>query len=172
MNPANTFNIETTVNQWLRTQIDAESLPSFFSGFADSERVIFNMPESPLLAPVFSATHLFIDTEDTWQGRRVDIGVGKRYFAFLDVSVWVSRSNANWAIDKRWMESILHDIVNKTLSIPLTEYLDDFPNTSAIDYSIKIDDIEARQTQQDKNPDLERVRFLIRYHTILRSNTA
>ena len=172
MNPSNTFNIEITINQWLRTQIDAESLPAFFSGFGGSERVIFNMPEQPLQAPVYSAAHLFIDTDDIWQGRKVDIGVGKRYFAFLDVSVWVSRSNVNWASDKRWMESILHDIVNKTKSITLTEYLDDYPNTSAIPYSIFIDDIEARQTSPDANPDLERVRFLIRYHTILRSNTA
>jgi hypothetical protein len=170
MNPSNVFNIEGTLNQWLRTGLEAYIAPSFFSGFPGS-RLILVMPENPMNTPVFSAGHLFIETQERWQGNAGDNGtLAHHYEAFLDVNIWVSRINTQWVADKRWMSTILTDLVNKTKSVTLTEYLDDYPNTSSGVYTIYIDNIEARQTEQDVNPDIERERFLIKYHTIIRSN--
>lgn len=169
MNPANVFNIESSLNQWLRTGLDAYTAPSFFSGFP-GERLILVMPEAPANVPVFSAGHLFIETQKRWQGNRADGVYGQHYEAFLDVSVWVSRANTQWVADKRWMGSILMDWVNKTKSITLTNYIDSYPSTSSGVYQVYLDRIEARQVGEDENPDIERERYLIKYHTILRSD--
>jgi hypothetical protein len=171
MNASNVFNIEASLNQWIRTQLDTYTTPAFFSGFGGSQRVVFNMPEAALSAPCFSVDHLFIETMDLWQGRLGDGGTtAQKYSAFLDVNIWVTRSNNNWAIDKRWMASILSDLMNKTKSISLTDYLTTYPTSSAAGYLVYIDAIEARQVGDDPNPDLVRERFLIKYHTNLRSN--
>jgi len=169
MNVANVFNIENTLNTWFNTQIATYSPPAFFSGF-DGDRVIFDMPEQPLQPPQFSASHLFIRTEDLYQGRRVSTAdVGQRYYAFMDISAWVTRGNANWLAELRWMASILNDAVNQALSVNLTEFLDDYPNSSSANQAIYIDGLEARQVGSDPSPDLKRERFLVRYHTLLRS---
>jgi len=166
MNEANTFNIEATLNAWLKTAIDGLDPPAFFSGFP-STRFILNMPESPINVPAYSGHHLFIETEDAYQGRRGDGGSALIYRAFFDVSVWVSRRNSNFTADKRWMCAALKDIVLGAKSVVLTDYLTNYPASSAGEVKIYIDGIEARQTEQDVNPDIDRERFLILYHTIL-----
>lgn len=170
MNVANTFNIETTLNEWLKAQLNAVTAPIFFSGFP-GDRLIFNMPEKPANVPAYSGHHLFIDTVDRWQGRRGDNDTyAVNYRAWFDVSVWVTRANGSWASDKRWMCAVLKDIVNQTVSVSLDDYLTGYPTPADTDYKIVIEGIEARQTEADPNPDFDRERFLIGYRTILRSD--
>lgn len=173
MNESNTFNFEVSLNQWMRTELDTYTPFADFSGFP-GDRLILTMPEEPANVPAFSMHHLLIDTDDVYQGRRVgECEVGQRYSAFMDVSVWVSRLNAHWVSDKRWMCSILADLVNKTKSVQLVDYLGDYPTVPySMPYAIYIDKIDARQTQPDNNKDFERERFLIKYHTILRSDVS
>ena len=172
MNAVNVFNIESTLNVWLGAQLDLAKYapPSFFSGYP-GDKVIFNMPEVLANVPAFSAHHLPIETQDRWQGRRV--GEGERgvwYEAFMDVSAWVSRKNANWLAERRWMGAVLQDIVIATKSVQVTDYLTDYPASASADYAIYIDRIDSRQTMPDGNPDFERERFLIKYHIVLRSD--
>lgn len=170
MNPSNTLNIETSLNAWLDTQLDTYTPPAFFSGFPGA-RLVAIKPESPLNPPLFSVSHIFIEMVDEWQGRRgADNSYAQCYYAFMDVQVWVVRSNVNWMAEKRWLCAVLADIVNKTPSVQLTDYLTNYPASSSVDRRIYIGNLEARQTEQDVNPDFERERFLIKYHHYLRSN--
>ena len=169
MNATNVFNVESSLNNWLNTQLATYTPPSFFSGYPGN-RLVADMPESPLNVPVFSVHHLHVETQDVYQGRRVSATEsGVWYEAFMDVSSWVTRANANWVADKRWMGAILQEIVIDTKAITITDYTTDYPNTSAVNNLIFIDRMDARQTVPDVNPDFERDRFLIKYHTILRS---
>jgi hypothetical protein len=172
VNPSNTFNIETSLNSWLQTELDSYTPPAFFSGFPGS-RLIMNMPEEPVNVPAFSLHHLLIGVRNEHQGRRTGVNErGGLYEAFMDVSAWVSRKNVNWVADGRWMCAIVTDIVEKTTAVQITDYLTDYPDSDDVEYAIYIGDIDARQTQPDDNPDFERQRFLIKYHTILRSDVS
>lgn len=172
MNPVNVFNVESSLNFWLEAQLDLDRYapPSFFSGYPGA-KLILTMPETPANVPAFSMHHLPIETMDRYQGRRT--GVNERgvwYEAFMDVSTWVSRKNANWLADKRWMNAILQDMVINTPAISVTDFLTNYPMDDTVDYVIFIDRIDNRQTVPDVNPDIERDRFLIKYHCILRSD--
>lgn len=172
MNPVNTFNVETSLNQWLSEQLDLDKYapPSFFSGFP-GDKLILNMPEQPINVPAYSAHHLPIETMSPYQGRRTGINErGVWYEAFMEVNVWVSRNNVNWATEKRWMSAVLQDIVIATTYVQVTDWLSDYPMDNTVDYAIYIDRIDSRQTMPDANPDFERERFLIKYHCILRSD--
>lgn len=174
MNPVNVYNVEASLNHWLSEQLELDKYapPSFFSGYP-GEKVILNMPEVPANVPAFSVHHLPIETSDVWQGRRT--GVNERgvwYEAFMDVSVWVSRKNANWAAEKRWMCAVLQDIVIATTAVQVSDFLSDYPMDDTVNYAIYIDEMDARQTVPDGNPDFERERFLIKYRCVLRSDVS
>lgn len=166
---ANLFNVETSLNSWFITQVASFSPPSPFGSFA-STRVRTDMPETPLNTPCYTVHHLPISMKDAYMGRiGYDSTSAMDYSAFMDISVWVSRSNLNWLFQQRWMGHKLTDLVISTKQVQISDYLTDVNNPTSTQERILLGTVEARQVLEDMNPDIERARYLIRYETILRS---
>lgn len=167
LHSTNALNVEASVNNWLNTQLNAITKPSWLPSLA----IVFNMPETGILTPGISVFHMPIAQRNRWQGGHVGEGrVGARAANLMDVSCWVSRGDStNWNAQLMTLRSMVMSVFAGKSSLQLSDYLSDPANATAVAYKVDFGPLDGADTQHDPNPDIERARFLIRYDWTIRS---
>ena|SRR3990167_8804370 len=166
LHATNTYNIETTLNKWFKDQLDAITKPSVLASFTH----VFNLPETPLVAPCFSYAHLPISTRKLWQGDQTGGLVrGARTASLLDLSCWVSRKAVAWNAQLTFMRGMVEQVFASERTLQVSDYTTNVASPSAVQYKIDLRSCESPAVQPDLNPDIMRSRFLIRYEWTVRS---
>jgi len=159
------FNVEASLNSWFQTQINAITKPSWLPTLA----IIYNLPEAGIITPGISVFHIPISVRALWQGARVGGGKGGRAAALMDVSCWVSRGDSpHWNAQLMTLGSMVEGIFAGGHSLQLSNYLTDPANPVAVAFKVDVSTLEYASTMHDPNPDIERVRYLVRYDWTLR----
>lgn len=158
------FNVEATLNSWLLTTVNDYDKPTWMGDIS----FVFDMPDTELPTPAISLHHIPIDTEPRWQGNNVGTGNGYRASAFMEINLWVSKTNPNWMAQLRTMQSMVeHAAINKVV-VMVRDYYSNPVSPTLMGYKVNIGALTGRETQPDKNPNIERRRLLLLYDWIIR----
>lgn len=164
LHPANTFNVEASINAWFVAQVAAVVKPAWLPQVA----VVFNMPETGISPPCISLFYLPGFTRNVYQGGHVGGGQkGARAATLLDVSCWVSRGalydgQEAWNAQLMTLRSIVEGVFAGAAPVVIRDYWSSLTNPSAAAYKVDVADFEAVATMHDPNPDIERARYVAR----------
>lgn len=165
VNATISFNVEASMNQWLRDTLLLITLPSWMPTVS----VVFAVPETSAAMPCISAHHRGVSQALRWQGGEVGGARGRRAAALMDVSVWASRSSTNWLAQQAYMMGMVETTVTGTASVPIYDFVS-VPSVPVLtDYKIDLGSMDVVDTAPDPNPDVERRRILVRYDWTVRS---
>lgn len=161
LHETSTFNVVATLNQWVIDELAAITLPAWLADFD----VVIGMPEASLPTPCLSLHHLPVSQTAGWESR----APSSLAVALLEINAWVSRSSISWLAQLDTLQSMIGQIVAKTNTLAIQDYLS-VPGTPVLTpYKIEIDTLEVRDTAPDPNPDIARRRMTIRYQWHVRS---
>lgn len=163
LHPTSINNVTATLNIWLRTSLNAYTLPAWLPSFS----LVVTMPEKGIVPPAFGVFHIG-GMSDERQNTDVD-ETATLETGMMDVSAYVSRSNKNWIQQLRTMEQMVKQSVAGRGVLRIQDYSVPAAPTST-DYVVRLLTAETVPTQPDANPDLERCRILVRYRWFLRSS--
>lgn len=161
------FNVEATLNDWLKTALEAIDRPAWLPAMP---AVTTNLPEAVAAMPAFSVHHIPVNTYDRWQGRAV--GGGKRgvhYVAIMEVNAWVSRKARNWEAQRRTMQDMVASVFTETSEVEIKNFVANQTSPTGTGTLVRLDSFNGVATAPDPNPDIERARLLITYSFIYRS---
>ena len=176
LHDASSFNVRSTLNSWFKTEIDAWSFPAALELTFPGNRVLFDMPGSTAKVPAFSVHHTPVVLEQSFQGRRgADGEFAMRSTAFMDISAWTSRIDSTgqtvpFRAQLDYMTAIVEQVVTKTTHRLILDYAADFDSPANTAFKVNLHGIESQTVVPDPNPAIERVRILVYYSWILRSN--
>lgn len=164
------FNVEASLNEWLRAALTAFTRPSWLSVMPG---IVQDAPQTTAAMPCFSFLHIPVATlTNSYQGRNVGGGLkGGKSIGMMDVSCWVSRSKSpHYAAQLRTMADMVQSAAMSQTAVVVMDYASSQTAPSSAGYKVDIGDITETQTQPDPNPDVERVRILIDYSFTFRAN--
>jgi len=163
-----TYNVETSLNAWLRTQLTAVTRPAWFPALPG---IITDTPEKAPSLPAFSIFHIPVDSRGDWQGRIVSSAGGKGLWnrGIMEVDAWVTRANKNWLAQLRTMEDMVMTVLANTTEVAISDYAANQSSPSTTSYLVRLRDTRAVATAPDPNPDIERRRMLVTYEWVYRS---
>lgn len=167
LHATNIFNVEASLNSWLRSQIATITLPSYLTTIP----VITHWPEIEDNLPCISIAHLPGYRRGNYQRGAVKDVLARGQ---MDVSMWVSRSQLVsgqevWLARLRYMEGMIEQIHAGAVAVDVKDYLTTPASPTETDYRIVLGDLSMVQVGVDPNPDIERRRALINYRWFLRS---
>lgn len=163
---ANTYNVETSINDWFVTALAEITRPVVLAGYS----VVFNMPETAIVTPAFAVTHRGVGVNMALQGRNVGSGdKGGRAGGLMLIDCYVSRSAVNWNAYLGAMASMVQSVFVGTSGIVVYNYMDDPDFPVPTPYKVDFTELEAIEVAADPNPDIERRRFNVRYNWTVRS---
>lgn len=191
---ATSTNVETTLNVWMQTALEAFELPQWMPNLP---AIVANVPETTAVMPCFSFIHIPVGASSPWEGRWAGTSKGSRVSGILDVSCWVSRSaSPDWLMQIRTMRDMALSAAVGTPVVVISDYYAETTNTVApvivapvtvgvlvagddgvwadalltTPYKINIRDVTLTATLPDENPDVERARVLIDYDYVFRTS--
>jgi hypothetical protein len=174
LDSSNVINVEASLNHWLNTQLAAITKPAWLPTL----RIVFNVPETGIVTPAISVTHLGGVTRKRYQGNFVgENKTGAAAFGLLDISCWVSRANTVSGQDvSRAQLMTLRAFVNEVFAgvktVAIANYVTDQTGNTGTNYRVVFGDLDMQVTALDPNPDILRARYLLRYDWTMRgSNT-
>lgn len=167
---AGTFNVEASLNAWLRTQLAAiTGLPSWL---ATLPVPVTYLPEATASLPALTVVHLPGSLDDAWQGRTVSTSSstkGRDARAIMEVDAWVTRANANWLAQLRTMQDCVMTVLTGTTSVVIKDYATSQTSPADTAYLVRLRDARLVTTAPDPNPDIERRRMLVDYDWVFRA---
>lgn len=170
MNPANRFNAEYTLNRRMQQYLDSKqfSHPAWLS---TPPKLIFNWDEWVIQPPCISFVHFPVNAEpigELW------VGDSPGYLAvgLSEISIWVSRKSSDYMAEMRYYCALVEDCWGALKSLPLEDSLST-GEPMPTEYKIDIVRIQWGGTaEEDQNPDILRMRGLMRYQFIGRESNA
>lgn len=163
------YNIEATLNAWLRGQLAGYAVPADINLDAVPP-LITDVPGRDAVFPAWSIHHLGARTRDMFQGRVTDGSKpGVWASGMMEINCWVTRGNVNWLAHLRWMHSAVLDALTGTTGVVVKDYAADPYNPTDTGYRILLGDAQDMTTAPDVNPDVERRRVLANYRWVLRA---
>lgn len=165
LHATSTYNVEATLNNWLKTQINTLTVSLLTAPYT----FVFTYPDVALAPPCFSTTHRAINRVGAYQGRVLGGGEsGVSASNLMDISAWVKRES-NWQARMRQMMSMIEAVFAGPGVIRLTDYTTPGTPTTA-NYKINLGNLEAISMDADTdNPGIMRSRAQIRYEWTLRT---
>jgi len=161
------FNVEATLNAYMRTQLATYPLTSWMAALPP---VVTDWPIKTTSMPAFSIAHIDVGGDDRYQGRNVGNGnLGMMTMGIMDVSAWVTKSNTNWLIKLRTMESMIMDVLVGQATVVIKDYYTNQVSPSNTAYRLTLGNVRRVSVAQDPNPDVQRRRVLVNYDWVMRS---
>lgn len=164
------YNVEASLNEWLRAALTAFTRPSWLTSMP---AIVYDAPQETAVMPCFSFMHIPVAIlTNAYQGRNVGDGLkGGKSMGMMDVSCWVSRSKSpHYAAQLRTMADMVQSAVIADTAVVVMDYATSQTAPSSAGYKVDLGDITVTPTQPDPNPDVERIRILIDYSYVFRSN--
>lgn len=168
MNAANRFNAEYTLNRRMQTYLEGKqwSHPSWLPA---APSLVMNLNEWAINPPCISLVHIPVSTEPIGQ-MWVGDAAGFQSVNLLELSVWVSRGSPSYMAEMRYLCSLVEDCWCALSSLPIEDSLS-IGEPMPTEYKIDIVRLQwAGAIEDDPNPDILRMRGLLRYQFIGRSN--
>lgn len=168
LHATSTFNVEATMNTWIKTQINTITVSLLTSPYT----FIFTYPDIPITPPCFSVTHRQINRRSEYEGRVLSASEsGVTAANLMDISAWVKRES-NWQARMRQMQAMIEDVFAGTATVRVVDYTT--PGTPATaNYKINLGNLEAISMDVDtENPGIMRSRAQIRYEWTLRTTVS
>ena len=164
LHPTSTYNVETSLNTWLQTELATYTGPPAIPTTA----LTLTVPEAGINPPAFSLIHIPIGRNDRFQGRHGTAGENIMVaHAMMDVSVWVSRTAVTWQQDLMIMDAVVNQIAAANPTVNISSYAT-AASPSATIFRVLLGEVQTVQTVPDPNLDIERRRILITYDWHLR----
>lgn len=163
------FNVEASLNEWMRAALTAFTLPSWIASLPP---IVYDFPQVSASIPCFSISHLPVDIDSNFQGKNIGGGdKGGRATGILDISCWVSRSKApsSWYPILMTLRDFALSTAQNTNVVIIQDYQASLTAPAATVYKINIDHASVVEVVHDPNPDVERKRILIDYSYFYRS---
>lgn len=166
---ATSFNVEASLNEWMRAALAAFSLPAWITTLPT---IVYDFPQVSAAIPCFSFVHLPVDIDSNFQGKNVGGGdKGGRATGIMDVSCWVSRSKApnSWYPILMILRDFVLSTAEATSTVVISDYQTSLSAPAATVYKINIDHAAVVEVVHDPNLDVERKRILIDYSYVYRA---
>ena len=158
------FNVKATLAAWMTAQLKLNRPP-----LLAVTRVLYWDPDQPIAdnLPCWSITFLDIDRDpSSWTGGVMGSSqVGHLLHGIMQVDVWVTRKDSNWRAQRNQMEDAVRVAATsvKRSGVLVRDFYTNAQTPAELAYRIGVCDAETRETAQDPNPDIERVRMLIKF---------
>jgi hypothetical protein len=162
------FNVEASLNAWLRTQLGTYTLPSWLSTLPTIQETF---PINTATMPCFSFWHMPVADQDVYLGRQIDATTrGKRAVAMMEVSCWATQTNPNYLAQLRTMADLVRSITTAVDSVLVYDYSTPTAPVVTDRRIILMDTTDSTPQQDTDNPSIWRRRLLLDYVYTLRSN--
>ena len=160
------YNVKASINAHLRAALAAFTRPAWL---ATLPPLVTNRGEAELPLPCWSLDYMLSYTRQEYMGNMADGVRGRRATGQFDVSVWVSRSNADWLRQLRTMTDMVKTAILDDPNVVIMDYAANLASPASTGYLVRLGDISEVETARDPNPDIERARLLVVYRLIQRS---
>lgn len=167
MTPANTFNVQTTLNQWMSTHLQNIMLPEWMT--AAPITVLMEPNDVTASLPCYALYHIPVGMSQAIQGNRVGDGEkGGNYSGLLEISCYVSKNAPQSTALLRYMQDWVMALAVAESAVPVLDFQGDLYMPQECGYKINIGDLTEVTTETDPNPDVSRVRLLLDYRYTFR----
>lgn len=167
LHATNTWNIQTTINQWLIDKAATITLP-----FSLNYTFEFEWTQLPISTPCISVFHADINRERGWLGDNAGGEQGVEAANLADISIWVSRANnPNWIKHMAVLRSVVEAVFASPHMIAVKDYRASTSAPSNTAYGVRIVSLQMGATMQDTaNANIMRSINRLRYEWALRTS--
>ncbi len=161
------YNAVGAFNHFFETQLTARGMPDFMP----SAVVNYDYPESPLVFPSFSVTHLGSEPNEVAEGRHLDPGFkGVERIGLADIRCWESVARAGGQHGRNLR--IMRDMAARVFATGAAfQLLDVYGSTAAPTGNgtiVRAGPARAGAQAREPNPDVTGARLLVEYRWLER----
>ncbi len=163
------YNVAGSFNDFFEKQVTAKGLPAWMT----SAIVNFDYPQIPLIFPSFSVTHLGHAPREVAQGRNLDEGWrGAEQVGLAEISCWESYARASGlhVRNLQQMRDMAARVFATGAGISILDVYGSTASPTSNGTIIRADPAQAAPAAADPNPDVLRMRLLVKYSWLERTS--